>query len=168
MYCKQCKKEKSSDEFYKSDINVCKSCRKDISRHNYTIRKNEDLSFTQTSTERHKKWRNKYPLYSWIHTSRDKHKRNGYIITFTSKEFVEKFKHITNCPYCGINLDFTPNSLKQLCNRPTLDRINNENIMTLENVQILCHTCNTAKGSMPHKIFINYIKKIVSRCSNDS
>jgi len=164
-----CKQELPDTEFYECDkayVNhVCKCCRSKRSRHNRTMKmeKNIDL-FRQKNSESMNKWKIKNPIYYWIHQSRDKHKRNGFDVRFTTKELFEKIKGVTHCPYCGIELDFRPTRDKELCHRPTLDRINNENIMTLDNVQVLCYNCNTSKGSMPHDEFMNFIKRIAEKC----
>jgi len=45
----------------------------------------------------------------------------------------------------------------------TLDRINNENHMSIDNVQILCHSCNTAKGTKPMEEYIDHCKFIANK-----
>jgi hypothetical protein len=115
--------------------------------------------------EIYNRWKQKNPKYSWAHTTRDKHKRNGYDVKFTTKELVNFIKDIKVCPYCGTEFDFSVNPNKSLSQRPTLDRIDNEQIMTLKNIQVLCHSCNTMKGQFPHNKFLDKIKLILSRCS---
>jgi 5-methylcytosine-specific restriction endonuclease McrA len=53
------------------------------------------------------------------------------------------------CGICGCTLNWKAGKKIPLPEGPTLDRINNEEIMTLENVQIICHACNRAKGKTP-------------------
>ena len=45
-------------------------------------------------------------------------------------------------------------------NSPTLDRVNNENILTLDNTWIICSRCNATKHNRTMKEFINYCTMI--------
>ena len=46
---------------------------------------------------------------------------------------------------------------------PTLDRVDNEDELREDNVQILCRRCNTIKMDRPMKDFVSYCKMIVKK-----
>ena len=46
---------------------------------------------------------------------------------------------------------------------PTLDRINNNGVLTLKNTQIICMQCNTTKGSRTMKEFISYCAMVANK-----
>ena len=46
-------------------------------------------------------------------------------------------------------------------NSPTLDRINNENVITNENIWIICSRCNATKLDRTLSEFIDYCQYII-------
>lgn len=59
------------------------------------------------------------------------------------------------CAICDIALKWKPGKLQ--LNSPTLDRKNNEQILNMENVWIICHKCNTMKS-------INSLNELIAWC----
>ena len=76
-------------------------------------------------------------------------------------------KATTHCPYCGVELDWQRGLGKGgRDSSPSLDRINNEKELRLDNIEIICHRCNSTKYNRTKKEFIDYCIKIAdnSRC----
>ena len=46
---------------------------------------------------------------------------------------------------------------------PTLDRLNNEIVMTKENVAIVCYVCNATKRDRTFKQFVDYCSAVAAR-----
>jgi len=60
-----------------------------------------------------------------------------------------KLKTVTYCPACGVKFVFSDRRKKgdfHIPNAPSLDRFNPKLGYTLENVKIICYSCNIAKG----------------------
>jgi 5-methylcytosine-specific restriction endonuclease McrA len=68
-------------------------------------------------------------------------------------------KASTYCPYCGTELGW----IKARVDRsdiPTLDRIDNENEVRIDNIEIICNRCNRAKGNMTKNEFIQFCRMV--------
>ena len=142
-FCSKCKKEKDITEFCRNKSkkdglnNWCREC---INVY--------DGKYYKKNKEKYKKnylnWRKENPKRAWANFLLSNHKRNGYIIDITKDELLEMAKKVEHCPFCNCKLLWVyGNGLND--NTPTLDRINNEKHLTLNNVQILCHKCNAMK-----------------------
>jgi len=66
------------------------------------------------------------------------------------------------CPICNCKLNWK-HGTKLNNYTPTLDRIDNDKTLILNNIQIICWRCNRAKGMMSMKEFINYCKQIANK-----
>lgn len=166
--CSKCKLEKEDSEFFNHKDGkiryVCKDCHNTSSQKSRTKRKLEDIElykFKQNIADR--KLINKNPHKRWAQTTINGHRRKGLLVLIHDKELTDIAKQTTHCKYCGSELNFEQYIEKEANNKPSLDRINNEHTMTIENTQIICVTCNLAKGKMTHKEFIEHIKSIANR-----
>lgn len=98
---------------------------------------------------------------AWCSNTRCQHKKDGYIIEFSTKELYDKIKDIENCEICNNKLDWTRGNKQTVKrNSPSLDRKENEVIMKLNNVHVVCHRCNATKRDRNMKEFIEYCKEI--------
>lgn len=95
----------------------------------------------------------------WASASIISHKNGGYDVQFTMEELYEAVKTGRHCHLCGIELDFTFGVGLKI-NSPTVDRVHNGHVMNIQNVEILCHQCNTAKGRYPVSEFIERCKRV--------
>lgn len=68
-----------------------------------------------------------------------------------------------NCAICGKLLRWERGYGKCAHDSPTLDRIDNENFIDVNNTQILCHRCNTAKGDLDMSSFVSYCEMVVKK-----
>ena len=65
------------------------------------------------------------------------------------------------CHLCEKEMFF--GNRKNLSSSPSLDRINNGKIISIDTIQIICHECNSIKRNKTMKEFINYCKKIAEK-----
>jgi len=99
--------------------------------------------------------------YLWVNSTISKHKRK-YQVNISRNELIILAKNIKYCTYCNVKMNYNRGKGIQ-DNSPALDRIDNEKILNMNNVQIICHKCNTTKSNRTHKEFINYCKMIVNK-----
>lgn len=143
--CTKCNVSKSLSSFYKNKNNKdglsywCKKCD--------TIARNLFLK--------------SHPINIWASKTINKHKIHGYIVLFNVKELVSFIGNKSTCEICGKELDFSYGNKKHsLHNSPSLDRINNELELRLDNIQLLCNECNITKGTKDMNTFVKYCKLI--------
>ena len=68
----------------------------------------------------------------------------------------EKWLNVKNCQLCGQELDWSANKKYMHDNSPSIDRINNDNVITIDNIQLICVRCNTMKS---HYTMNNFLMK---------
>jgi len=90
---------------------------------------------------------------AWCYQTLKSHERYGFIIDISVDELFNIVKDNKTCAICGIPLKWYSNGFTCTIS-PTLDRINNEETINKDNVQILCMSCNSDKGNS-----LNYTKK---------
>lgn len=70
------------------------------------------------------------------------------------------------CPICGVKLDYAPFKGKIQDNSPSLDRINNEISISLDNSWIICNSCNRTKSNRTLKEFKEYMQNAIVNLQN--
>jgi hypothetical protein len=155
--CPKCKRKLSKLFFIKSSNSKsgysswCKECAKSCpSRSNISKRKYE------------KTYKIKNPIKSWVTTTLSGHRYKGYDVRITNSELYNYVNHIKYCELCGKELVWN-NKPYTKHNSPSLDRQNNENIITIDNIMILCNKCNTMKQDLPLDELINWCKVILQK-----
>lgn len=106
-------------------------------------------------------WIRDNPKRIWAHRTIASHRRKGYIVSITPLELLEYAKGIKQCPYCGKTLNWTPFKGNADPLSPSVDRRDNQNHLTLENINIICVSCNRTKNDRSHVEFVEYCKRIV-------
>ncbi len=141
--CSVCGKEKPTNEYGKQTAakdglaSRCNSCNREQSRVWYR-------------TNFHK---------AWAHNTINGHRNKGICFTFSVVELVSWAQEIQCCRLCQGPLDWTPGPMTDAS--PTLDRI--DNLMgehDLDDVQILCASCNRSKGSRSMEEFIVFCHEV--------
>jgi hypothetical protein len=96
------------------------------------------------------------PKHLILERSIQMHKARGCIVKFTKQELYERAKDVENCEYCEKPLDWSLTKGHMTGSSPTIDRINNANlVMTLDNIMISCNRCNAGKFNRPLQEFID-------------
>ena len=168
--CTKCGKTKTPEEYYKGFLR-CKAC----DRVENELRSKE-LSLLETYTckicgktkarEKFSKGktsckecdRNTHTL-KWLKNSLQRHYKKGYGVSVTETELKTNMD-ITHCNICGKELKRGRNKKTSRNAAPSLDRINNETNMTLDNTQIICNECNVMKCNRTMDEYIQYLKTI--------
>lgn len=102
----------------------------------------------------------------WTQNTVSGHRTKGYTVLFSAKELENSIKENgSKCYICGkelqwINRRGSPGTDD---NTPTLDRVHNESIMTLENTKLCCMECNRVKGSKSIEALDLYMIKLLER-----
>jgi 5-methylcytosine-specific restriction endonuclease McrA len=96
-----------------------------------------------------------------VSTAVKAHEKLGMKVEVTVDEALEVLTKTNGiCRYCGRTMVRGKGKMHNLS--PSLDRINNEMVLTKDNIQFICKECNTTKGDRPHSDFIAYLKQIVA------
>lgn len=108
----------------------------------------------------------KHPHKIWSQRSFAAHKQKNHTMLFTVDELEELAKNTVRCNICGIELDWYSSKKGTIHNNsPTLDRINNEKVLLLEDVWIVCMRCNVMKNSMTFDEYIEHCRMVVDKFS---
>lgn len=166
MICSICGIEKNIIEFDKNR-KQCKECRKIYKKQNYMKTKKYQSDYykqyyiknKENINKRHKEYninnKEHIRLYNFDYRKKDvylfianaairNHINHGYIVNITKDQLKILFENTKICPICGI--DLIPNiGNGHTWNSPSLDRINNEKEININNIQIICKRCNVHK-----------------------
>jgi len=111
-------------------------------------------------------WRKEHRIYEWANATLSNHKRRGMVVDIARDVLIQLAKNSPCCKLCGIPLRWSVDSSKKnwaTFDSPSLDRTENENSLNYNNIQIICHRCNTTKGSRTTKEFVAYCKMIAEK-----
>jgi hypothetical protein len=90
--------------------------------------------------------------------------------SLTQGTLADYVKNINNCQVCGVSLDWTRGTKGGTANinSPSLDRKDpNDNYVSLDNIQILCTSCNKSKANLSKEEWIAHSKKLNERFKED-
>ena len=155
--CSRCKRQLSVNEFYKCASGkryTCKKCDMEYSR-NYNrthpvFRKEYEREYARTRSKRR-----------WSHARLASHRRRGFKVFIIGKELFQLASGTDSCFVCGCALDWQlGNKGSWKSNSPTLNRLDNGDIVTKENVAILCYRCNATKRDRSLGEFVAYCNDV--------
>jgi hypothetical protein len=107
-------------------------------------------------------WRKKNPHRCRATRTISGHKLQGMKVEITTSELEQLLENTTNCSICGIELKpdlgegYYPNS-------PSVDRLNNETTLNIDNIWVVCRKCNTTKQNRSMKEFYHYCEFITNK-----
>ena len=104
------------------------------------------------------------PRRNWARMCLASHKSNGYDVQIELTQLVEVATKATECPLCGCTLNWEY-GVGSKWDGPSLDRINNESHMTMDNTAIICRSCNVTKRDRTMQEFLAYCMKVIQRAS---
>jgi hypothetical protein len=101
----------------------------------------------------------------WGHACLAGHRRRGFQVEITSRQLYQLAVETDSCFICGCALDWQLGNKggKWKDNSPTLDRLNNETLMTTGNVAILCYRCNATKRDRTLREFVEYCSAVAAK-----
>ncbi len=171
--CTKCNIEKDISEFSKARNRAdgyqtwCKSCYK-IYRDTQDVnsRKEYHHNYYKENAiilrEKHKIYYSTENGYKrkWVSVSLNSHRRRGYDVRISNQQLYDFIQDKYTCAYCGTVLKWESNG-GFVDNSPTVDRVDNENYIDMNNIQIICTKCNGTKRNRTHKEFVEYCNNIV-------
>jgi len=96
------------------------------------------------------------------------HRLNGNITEITIDELTKLYDDAKYCPICGVKLKSNDNGKTHpIRTSPSIDRIDNEKTLTVNNVWILCHKCNSTKLDRTMKEFYDYCKGVTEKFKSE-
>ena len=95
------------------------------------------------------------------------HRYKGDKINISVDDAEELFAKTTHCNICGCKLNVNERTKVIVSNSPSLDRINNENELRIDNVWIICNNCNITKSSRTLNEFIDYCEFVYKKFRRD-
>ena len=165
--CTKCEQEKSITHFELHPSyadgrrSICRDCR--IVEHKEYYQRNKDLINVRSAIQRAEK-----PREYWAYSTMCGHRRRGCTVFIERKQLIELAYKTDKCMICGIDLDWDSigkGGVPQK-NSPSLDRVNCDKILVLNNIQIVCNLCNLTKNSRTMDEFISYCKLVTDRYTN--
>ena len=103
---------------------------------------------------------------TWAIRTRSMHRQKGMTVEIELDDLHDLAEKTNHCSICGRELVWKSGHKKSIRSSPTPDRINNEKLMRIDNVWIVCHRCNTCKGELAMKEYIEHCKMVVSKFGN--
>lgn len=119
--------------------------------------------YPNSAIEAFRKMKNKRPYRVWSHATLSSHRRRKIEINITVDDLENLAKNSEKCLFCGIKMRYGGGNHRVAKHSATLDRIDNEKHMDMNNIQIICHSCNTAKGTMAMEEYIDHCKMIAKK-----
>lgn len=163
--CNKCGEVKPITEFYKNRTRKdglysnCKECaskyQKEYRKKYPEMRRRYERENRKRISEKAREKRLKNPHKYWVSSTLRKHRYKGFKVNISRDELIEIAKNTTNCYFCDCKLEWGYGKGASK-NSPTLDRINNEGVLTLKNTQILFRRCNGIKQEKSMQEFIEY------------
>jgi hypothetical protein len=96
-----------------------------------------------------------------LHWSRTtiQHHRRKFPVLFSAHELKKVIENHSACQFCGRQFCWENSKIQD--DSPTVDRMDNGQNLTLSNILILCHQCNSTKRNRSLPEFLAYSEKIV-------
>jgi hypothetical protein len=106
---------------------------------------------------------NKHYLRCWATDTISNHRSRGIKVEVTIPFLKELAGNTPNCMLCGIEFHWFNRNGKIAPDSPTLDRVDNEKIITESNIMIICRKCNTTKQDRTFNEFVEYCRMIITK-----
>lgn len=94
-----------------------------------------------------------------------KHAARGIKIDTTINEVQKLFENATTCPICGVKFTHELGNGNHP-SAPSLDRKTNDMTLCSNNIWIICHRCNRAKGELQMEEFYKYCETVLIHREN--
>lgn len=141
----------------------CKKCAKETKFYRSENGKNSGNGCVECKKRRTYKDRIKHPFLWFCSQTISRHKISGYTVLFNARELFNKLKDITDCYLCGLPIVFETEKRINKKSGPSLDRIDNDTVLTLDNVKLVHWSCNTHKQNKTLKEFVEFCRSVASR-----
>ena len=117
----------------------------------------------QEYRENYKRYKAANPKRVWAeHSVNAKRRDPRFTVTLTIEQLEVKATHTTHCPICGCELQYGQKQKRApIPCSPSLDRLDNEDLVANENTWIICYKCNQTKSNRTYEEFIEYCKIVI-------
>jgi len=159
--CSKCKHVKSVNHFAIDRQNksghssICKQCRNEYQKIHPGTRRLYQKTHPEKYIKRFMEWRERNPARHWTAVTLISHRKRGFEVNISNQQLYDLITKIHNCQACGKPLKFNRGKHGPAHDSPTMDRMNNEKILTPSNILILCLSCNASKSEKPYRDFLN-------------
>jgi ribosomal protein L11 methylase PrmA len=173
--CSKCGEWKQISEFYKDRSKKdgldyqCKNCKKEYLQINKEKRNESSRKYYENNKKYYKEWKKKYMKdinnckRSTIGASLNKHRKRGNDVIVTIDECMQMNNDY--CFYCGCKLEWA-HGTGHSSRSPTIDRRDNENMLTKDNIVFACYACNAGKHNDTTDEYIARCKRVSANESN--
>ncbi len=173
--CSRCGQWKHISEFHKTKNgkygvrSICKECANKYTKEYYESNTEYYKEYYENNKDCKKKYAKEYRenvtnyKRQKIGISLRKHKKQGYDVLVTTDECMGMDND--HCFYCGCRLEWEYGTGFTNCS-PTIDRKENENTLTKDNIVFACRSCNGIKGDGTTKEMIERCKRVVANENN--
>ena len=110
----------------------------------------------------HNDYKRKNPRRYWSSSTLSGHRCRGIKIEIALDDLERLAKSTDDCPICGVVLQWE-RGLGFCGNSPTLDRVDNDGLLNMNNCQIICLRCNITKGNRTWRQFIDYCWMVTAK-----
>lgn len=162
-FCHSCEEFYNKNMFHKNNSRIdklepyCKNCAN--KKMKIWRSKNKD----RVSNNNKKNYYSREYVYSWSRNVMNAHRCNGYKLQFTIDQLKELAKITNRCDICGVNLIWESFGRNRPDNHPSMDNVNLKKELTINDVMIICNSCNTTKNKRTLHEFIDYCDKVLKR-----
>jgi hypothetical protein len=155
--CSSCGKIKAINEFAKDSScpdkrkYTCRECGKESYR-------KYNAAHSESRKAYAKAYRSNRPRDTWATQTTSGHK-----CQHIREEILALAKRANHCPICGRELVFGANKRASERRNASLDRIDNGEIKTINDVWIICDRCNQTKSDRSMPEFVQYCKTVYEK-----
>jgi hypothetical protein len=140
----------------------CKSCVREYYKAYYATHTEQYHTRYIQGKERR---RSSNPYRYWAQHSLANHRKKGFDVQIAVSQLEALAKASPNCGICECLFNWSDRTCQGHMDGPSVDRINNGQILSLDTIQIVCGQCNMTKGNLPMRDFVHYCKRITDKWS---
>lgn len=97
----------------------------------------------------------------WARSSAGNHTTDRQTVEFSREALAEVARNTPKCQFCGIELLYDNKTGHHQWDSPSLENLNLNDHLTLENIAIVCRKCNTSKLNRTLSDYIEYLETIL-------
>lgn len=164
--CSQCKQILPLEDFYKKtrqggDLHgsFCKKCQSEWHKEYYRANQTKIKACTRANLLKHG-----YP-YAWARHTIRQHGAKGIRVLFSPDELEERALRTQHCELCGCQLSWRFGKRVARLDSPTMDNAYLKDVLQLDDIMIVCASCNSMKQQTTLPAFVDYCGEMVVRYS---
>jgi len=108
------------------------------------------------------------PHRDWARNAINGHRKKGHTVLISIDEMEAMALEAKTCPICGVEFRWGKNGRDDRSTSPSIDRIDNECMLTPDNVQIICYHCNHTKCDRSMEEFVDYYEMVAEKFGGEA